>query len=136
MRFKSSEEITRQFGVYSDFRIIGLASPRREIWVETSSTREHILAILAHEFTHIWQYDNLDLNDRVLQEGQAKVIEIQLLTGKQYLRLAQYEHDSLMVRQDEYGQGYRILRTALEESGSDDTFAYMLQKYPKISHMK
>ncbi len=136
VRFKSAEEITRQFGVNSDFRIIGLASPRREIWVETSSTREHILAILAHELTHIWQYDSLDLNDRVMQEGQAKTVEIQLLTDKQFLRLAQYEHDSLMVRQDEYGQGYRILRTALEEAGSDDTFAYMLQKYPKIGHMK
>lgn len=111
--------------------ILGLACyPSKEVFVENNSPPEHMLHILAHEITHQWQYDNIDCKSLEVMEGHASYVEIQYLEYLKEDRLADAWRRDRMTREDEYGKGYRALKTAMETREDDNTFTYVLENYP------
>ncbi len=85
--------------------------------IENGSPKTITLATLAHELTHIWQYDNLNVEDMSIEEleGFATWVEINLLESLGELPYADLLRRNLEVRDDEYGKGYKLILEKLEE---------------------
>ena len=74
------------------------------------------MAPIAHELTHIWQYQNWDdqkivaaygaENRLEVYEGMAKWVEIQYLLYLNEIAYGKREQVRTMLRQDEYGRGF------------------------------
>ncbi|MDR0950294.1 MAG: hypothetical protein LBM13_01460 [Candidatus Ancillula sp.] len=119
-------------------RILGFAqTPKRKsqrkegpylLMIENGSPALPAIATMAHELTHIWQYQNWDekrISRRYgkaanlpLYEGMAKWAEIQYLFNIKEFQKARYEVNFTLQRQDEYGIGFRAY---LEKYGLDET---------------
>jgi hypothetical protein len=85
------------------------------VLIENGSPRVHTLATLAHELTHIWQYEKLAVSSLTLEEieGFASWVEVDTMTKIGETPYANMLKGELMQRQDEYGKGYRLIEEKL-----------------------
>ncbi|AJY74265.1 hypothetical protein [Paenibacillus beijingensis] len=99
------------------------------------TARSDAIAALAHELTHIWQYDSLQLDVIPGEEleGLAKWAEIHVLEQLGYAGKAEKLREGLMDRNDRYGEGFRAVLMKLQEDPvSADPFAIMLAAYGRV----
>ena len=88
------------------------------VYIENGAPRISVIATLAHELTHIWQYVHWDdvkgfpkcpKNVRLLiYEGMAKWVEIQYLYLIGESSIARREEEITRQRKDEYGYGFLL----------------------------
>ena len=133
--FKDAKAIRRQTGeTPPGSRVLGFAYRRKnELWVETGAPEMNIRTVLAHELTHFWQYQNLNMNNPELTlpwiEGHASYIGLEYyrFLGNRY----SYEREKkqLLARDDEYGTGYRMLCAGMEQEGIENPFEYMRKHF-------
>jgi hypothetical protein len=104
-----------------DPRIIGKAIKSNDnqysILIENGAPKVQTLGTLAHELTHIWQFEHLDLNTFTIEqlEGHAVWAEIHYLEAiGEHNYAAKLKHQ-MNSRDDEYGRGYRNLLKLLEQ---------------------
>jgi len=102
-------------------RIVGKAvlDKNKNIFVYIENGAPHIQTTitLAHELTHVWQFDYLNteyLNHQEI-EGMASWVEVHYARtiGEHYY--ADRIHEELLKRDDEYGEGYRNLIEIMEK---------------------
>ncbi len=113
-----------------DPRAVGIAvkdAGNKYILVENEAPYFREMSVLVHELTHIWQYDNLDIEDisekmKVL-EGHATYVELEFLKDK-FAEQSVYIH-SESARDDIYGIGYRYIRDFLENSNNSNIFSVL-----------
>jgi hypothetical protein len=104
-----------------DPRIIGKAIKSNDnqysILIENGAPRAQTLGTLAHELTHIWQFEHLDLNTFSIEqlEGHSVWAEIHYLEAIGEHVYATKLKNQMMSREDEYGRGYRDLLRLLEQ---------------------
>lgn len=102
-------------------RISGKASMDQDenmkILIENGSPRTHTLSTLAHELTHIWQFERLKVHEYMLEEleGFATWVEVDMMTKLGEIPYANMLKEQLLNRQDEYGVGYRLVTERLAE---------------------
>ncbi|MCM3691067.1 hypothetical protein [Neobacillus niacini] len=100
-------------------RLTGKASMdgdgKLRVLVENGSPRIHTLSTLAHELTHIWQYENLQVNQLEIEEleGFASWVEVHMMTQMGEVPYANMLKEQLENRQDPYGRGYRLIEEKL-----------------------
>lgn len=82
-----------------------------KVLIENGSPRNHTLSTLAHELTHIWQFENLKVQEHKLEEleGFASWVEVDMMTKLGETPYANMLKEELMSRQDEYGSGFRLI---------------------------
>lgn len=103
-----------------DSRIVGKALMEGEdavIYIENGAPRLQTLATLAHELTHIWQFEHLNLRLVTLEEieGHASWVEVHLLRRLGAYKEANDLEENLLARDDEYGNGYRLVLERLKQ---------------------
>ena len=125
VRMTDANSIARHFGEEFvptpgvDGRTLGFAqkdSTGYSIYIENGSPKLAAMATIAHELTHIWQYQNWDEkaiieaygahNRLEVYEGMAKWAEIQYLLYLNETAYGKREQIRTMLRQDEYGRGF------------------------------
>ncbi len=141
VKFASAEEIAnelkRPFSATAGFdaRTVGFARRRDNdcsIYIENGQPYHMTLATMVHELTHIWQEDNLDMEELEAQhgllyiEGHATWAEITCLRER---GLGVEFCDRELLRQDVYGQGARAI--AEIAAANDNPFVYLAQYFPK-----
>ena len=103
-----------------DARVLGVAIRDKKegysIFVENGSPRLASMMTIAHELTHIWQYENWDRREILSTYGAAQELEIYEGMAKwseiQYAYLigepaaAKREEMQTRMRDDEYGRGF------------------------------
>ncbi|OZM57357.1 hypothetical protein CIB95_07805 [Lottiidibacillus patelloidae] len=116
---KSSKEINeesgRTFTTTENFdpRITGkaimTASGQAKIMLENGATKIQTMATIAHELTHIWQFDNLEIDFMGIEdiEGHATWVEVYLCEMLGEKDFAYRLREEMEYRDDEYGRGYR-----------------------------
>ena len=127
VRMVNAREISRRTGetftATSDVdpRVLGFAtrtSNGHELFLENGAPRQAAITTMAHELTHIWQYDNWQDADIVraygaehqlaVYEGMATWVQIQYLIFTREFDHAQRQQAYAMTRDDEYGDGYKV----------------------------
>ncbi|MDQ1002147.1 hypothetical protein QFZ28_002547 [Neobacillus niacini] len=85
------------------------------VLVENGSPRTHTLSTLAHELTHIWQYENLQASELDIEEleGFASWVEVHMMTQMGEVPYTNMLKEQLEYRQDSYGRGYRLIEEKL-----------------------
>ncbi len=118
-----------------DGRAIGLAvknpTGRWEVLVEMGMPDYMASSVLVHELTHIWQFENLDMDKAGLKliEGHAVWSEVDFLESR---RLVPHYVKGIKERQDPiYGEGYRELCQKLKSEDEESAFRYMLESFPR-----
>lgn len=125
VRMTDAKTIAKHFGEEfvptpgADGRTLGFAkrdASGYSIYIENGSPRLAAMATLAHELTHIWQYQNWDEkaiistygaeNRLEVYEGMAKWVEIQYLLYLNETAYGKREQIRTMLRKDEYGRGF------------------------------
>lgn len=125
VRMTDAKTIAKHFGEDfvptpgADGRTLGFAKKDASgysIYIENGSPRLAAMATLAHELTHIWQYQNWDEkavisaygaeNRLEVYEGMAKWVEIQYLLYLNEIAYGKREQIRTMLRKDEYGRGF------------------------------
>ena len=99
--------------------VLGVAIKKRNeftIYLENGAPRITVIATLAHEMTHIWQYTHWDdkeilsrygaRNRLTVYEGMAMWTEIQYLYLVGELSTAKRDEQETADRKDEYGVGF------------------------------
>ena len=130
VRFASADHIRKRLKTGDQRVVVGFADPRtRELWVETNAPAANVLDVIAHELTHFWQFDNLKKLDLVYAEGHASYVEVQFMKHENRMMFAQWEEASLNARQDEYGEGFRMMCSAMQARGDGNSFAYMYEMF-------
>ena len=125
VRMTDAKSIAKHFG--EDFvptpgvdgRTLGFAQKDAtgySLYIENGSPKLAAMATIAHELTHIWQYQNWDekaiieaygpQNRLEVYEGMAKWAEIQYLLYLNEVAYGKREQVRTMLRQDEYGRGF------------------------------
>ncbi len=110
-----------------DPRIVGKASiddkKNITVYLENGAPRIQALTTLAHEFVHVWQFDNLNVHYMTIEEleGLASWVEVHFVKMLGEREYAEFLHQQLMKRQDEYGEGYRQMVQRLERSSQLET---------------
>ncbi|NWQ42719.1 hypothetical protein MLOOGBEN_18615 [Bacillus sp. EB106-08-02-XG196] len=100
-------------------RLTGKASMdgdgKLRVLVENGSPRIHTLSTLAHELTHIWQFENLQVDQLHIEEleGFASWVEVDMMTKMGEVPYANMLKEQLENRQDPYGRGYRLIEERL-----------------------
>jgi hypothetical protein len=108
-------------------RITGKAilefNERMIVIIENGSPKTITIATLAHELAHIWQYDNLNVDDLSIEEleGFATWVEINLLESLGELPYADLLRRNLEGRDDVYVKGYKLILERLEEHPNAST---------------
>lgn len=131
IRLKSAETIRKRRQTSGGGRVLGFYQPKgRELWIEARGPRNAVQDTMIHELTHAWQFENIDAkalykkgNEEALEilEGHSSYMEVDAMRKLGEENYAQYLESQLMLRQDEYGEGYRMLRDILknaEQEGS------------------
>lgn len=106
------------------------------LYIANATTRVDAIATLAHELTHIWQYDHLQLEIIPPEklEGHAMWVEINILECLGYTEEADRLREGLWDRSDVYGKGFRLLITKLEENTAfSNPFVFMLSMYGRVA---
>lgn len=131
---------------YFDPRAIGLAvfkdsgeDKSFEMYVENGMPEKQSILTTIHEWTHIWQYNNLDyykMNEdynKLLIEGHSVWSEIfyasQIMKdwgNKEYWE----NYLAPLSRKDEYGDGYRLIHQLLVKHDFSNPFDMLLAMYP------
>ena len=109
-----------------DPRAVGLAiqtgrnGAEFEILIEHGAPRVATMATLAHELTHIWQFQFIKktgaLPDTEILEGQARYIEIEFIGANGGERLARSLETQAKTGRDIYSRGWRKVRSACSYS--------------------
>lgn len=102
-----------------DGRVLGFAGKDASgysLYIENGSPKLAAMATIAHELTHIWQFQNWDdaaitaaygAEKRLeVYEGMAKWVEIQYLFYLNEIAYGKREQVRTMLREDEYGRGF------------------------------
>ena len=120
-----------------DPRTVGLAirsGDSFQIIIENGQPYHLTLATIVHELTHIWQYDNLNIDrlqaehGRLLVEGLAVWAELTCLESR---NLGANYRQQQAARDDDYGQGYRLVLEFLAEPGQgENPFVLLRRLYP------
>ena len=128
VRMVNAREIARRTGEKFtatsevDPRVLGFATKgsngRHELFLENGAPRQAAITTMAHELTHIWQYDNWTDADIIktygaehrlaVYEGMATWVQIQYLIFTREFDYAQRQQAYAVMRDDEYGDGYKI----------------------------
>jgi len=116
---RTGETFTATPGV--DPRVLGFALKTgngHELFLENGAPRLAAITTMAHELTHIWQYGNWDEgaitkaygagNRLAVYEGMATWTQVQYLIFTRDFDYAQRQHAYALMREDEYGVGYRV----------------------------
>lgn len=136
-----------------DARSVGLAVAAHStssgqqftIYVENGHSREDTAMTFAHELTHIWQFEKLDYAQmdeeygKLLIEGHASWVELscslelakRAKTGKavkNWQKSILKRESDLLSRQDDYGNGYRIILDMFGKDGN--VFRLLEDMYP------
>ena len=125
VRMTDAKKIAKHFGQEFvatpgfDGRTLGFAqkdSSGYSIYVENGSPKLAAMATIAHELTHIWQYENWNdkeikkkygaHNRLLIYEGMAKWAEIQYLICLNEISYAKRQEIITRLRNDEYGRGF------------------------------
>ena len=138
VRFQSASAIAKETGGVTGGRILGFYNfGNHQLWLEARGPRVAMQSTLIHELTHAWQQVNLDMKqllnrfpvterDRLrllLMEGHAVYVEIETMRKKNEEAYADRLQAITLQRDDEYGQGYRLL------------YDYIKSKEDEGSHM-
>lgn len=122
-----------QFSITNGYdvrELIGLACDRKldEFYVENGYKPDKTFGIIAHEMTHIWEYNN-DNFKRVRQtnedlvEGLAVWTDL-FLSEKNGATNIEAHRNSWLARDDKYGQGLRFIM----ENCPEDPYGYIREK--------
>ncbi len=129
VRFQSAEAIRRAAGTVDNGRILGFYNHSNHLlMIEARGPRIAIQSTLIHELTHAWQYDQLDMRQLskklpalrrselllMLLEGHAMYTEIETMRSMNETEYTDRMHAITMLREDEYGAGYRMVYEYLE----------------------
>ncbi len=125
VRMTDANTIAKHFGEEfvptpgPDGRVLGFAQKDAagySLYIENGAPKLSAMATIAHELTHIWQYQNWDEkaiieaygahNRLEVYEGMAKWAEIQYLLYLNETAYGKREQIRTMLRQDEYGRGF------------------------------
>ena len=125
VRMTDAKKIAKHFGETFvatpgfDGRTLGFAqkdSTGYSIYVENGSPKLAAMATIAHELTHIWQYQNWDDKEIIkkygkhnrleVYEGMAKWAEIQYLLYLNEIAYAKRQEITTRLRDDAYGKGF------------------------------
>lgn len=125
VRMTDAKTIAKHFGEEFvatpgfDGRVLGFAqkdSSGYSLYIENGSPKLAAMATIAHELTHIWQYQNWDEKMILskygkqyrleIYEGMAKWAEIQYLLYLNEISYAKRQEIVTRLRDDEYGRGF------------------------------
>ena len=140
-RLVSAVELHKQGGYffsvtngYDVRKLIGLARDTKvdEFYVENGYKRDKTFGIIAHEMTHIWEYNNEDFKkvrktNEDLVEGLAVWTDL-FLCEKSGMTNAAKQRNSWLARDDEYGRGLRFIM----ENCPDDPYGYIQVQASKM----
>lgn len=130
VRFATAEKIRKKLKTGDQRVVVGFANPKtRELWVEADAPAPNVQDVLAHELTHMWQFDNIQTSDLEYIEGHASYVEVQYMRHENRKAFADWQEESLNTRQDEYGKGFRRLKAELEARGDYNSFSYMVELF-------
>ena len=128
-----------------DGRTLGFAqkdSSGYSIYIENGSPKLAAMATIAHELTHIWQYQNWDdqaiiaaygaHNRLEVYEGMAKWAEIQYLLYLNETAYGKREEIRTILRQDEYGRGFIQYRKKYGLSYNQEKKVTPFQVFPPL----
>jgi hypothetical protein len=129
-----------------------LGEARHTVLVESGFSPEETASTLVHELTHVWQYNMLDHEKMhaeygaLLFEGHAMWAEKDFLSrGARASRIPDCDQERLaraasivenMIASDsEYGRGYRLLMSLMEEDGAagENPIEWLLKHYSSQS---
>ncbi len=140
VRFVNAERIAETMGkafvptTAMDPRTVGLAIRKSngdaELLLENGAPRLGTVATLAHELTHIWQFDTVPELGRIpleTIEGQARFVEVDFLRRHGGKTLAESIARDSRYGQDVYSRGYRLIEAACGNRG-DRMFACFEQQ--------
>ena len=112
---------------YDIRRIVGLACDREldKFYVENGYKPAKTFGIIAHEMTHIWEYNDPDFievrkNNEDLVEGLAVWTDL-FLSEKNGSTTTEEDRKHWLARDDEYGRGFRFIMT----NCPDDPYGYI-----------
>lgn len=123
--FKSADSIREACGIVGPGRVLGFYNLRRKIvWIEKGGPEPCVLSTLMHELTHAWQHANIDMSkvDLMIIEGHTSYVEVECLRVLKQHVYADYLEQLLMIRDDEYGKGYRFWKDYLRNSADKNIF--------------
>jgi len=139
----------RNIGLAVSRSVSGNGSGRHEVWVESGFSPEETAATLAHELTHIWQYNALDHEKmrrdygNLLFEGHAVWVETRFLQFQidtrpepfdpDRLRRALRRVEALIQGDNDYGRGHVLLAELMGGCPADAVapFQFLARRYPK-----
>ena len=127
----------RSFSITNGYdvrKLIGLARSRNdEIFVENGYKPDETFGTIAHELTHIWEFNNPDFQKVIktnedLFEGLAVWTDL-FLSEKNGSSDIETNRNSWLARKDEYGRGLRFIM----DNCPDDPYGYIREKAKKIN---
>lgn len=129
LRLKSAEAIRKRCRMSGGGRVLGFYNDKnRELWIESRGPRNAVQDTMIHELTHAWQFAELDVK-RIQRkkpeeyllylEGHACYMEVDIMR-----KLGEEEYAGFLDRQfeqrnDEYGQGYRMIKKIIAEKAAE-----------------
>ncbi len=119
-----------------DMRAVGLASQNGDgftIHIENNRSKVDTCSTIIHELTHIWQFNNTHYDQMKKEYGKLYIEGHATWAQVQYYK-AQNEKSfvkQLGKRDDEYGNGYRLLLMHMAGKNSHDAFEFVKGKYGK-----
>ncbi len=128
LRLQSADSIRKKCQISGAGRVLGFYQPgNHELWIEARGPRNAVQDTMIHELSHAWQFDNVNVRklkrkypDKYLLylEGHASYMEVDAMRKLGEQEYADYLHNQLMNRDDEYGIGYQMLKDYLEAEES------------------
>lgn len=132
VRFQSAEAIAQETGGVDGGRILGFYnSGNHQLWLEARGPKIAMQSTLIHELTHAWQFHSAEFSQNLqkmlrkfprdqrgkirllILEGHAVFMEVETMRRMHEDAYADRIHASYMLREDEYGTGYRLVRDYL-----------------------
>ena len=144
IKFQSKDAIERVAGKVANGRILGFYDHvNQQLWIERKGPTVAMQSTMAHELTHAWQYDNIDMHSfekalgkyskqkkRVLLEGHAVFVQLDVM--RRVIKEQQFADrlaEEYMQRDDAYGVGLRLFSEyntrKLEDDGPKNPFEIM-----------
>ena len=119
---------------YDVREIVGLACDRKldEFYVENGYKPDKTFGIIAHEMTHIWEYNNEDFKkikatNEDWVEGLAVWTDL-FLSEKEGLDTMEERKRGWLARDDEYGRGLKLIM----DNCPDNPYEYIREKAKKL----
>jgi len=118
-----------------DPRAVGLAvrsGGGYSVYIENGAPDYLVISTVAHELTHIWQYDNLDYKQMEKDYGLLLIEGMSVWVGMEILKSKKIAAEYCAMesqRSDVYGQGYRMVAAMVRDSGGQSPFEIMKRMY-------